>query len=341
MDGWALIEVGFVTTFFLFKGHTLVLQNIDCWFRIDPLKLRVKISAALTPKKKKKKLIFFCIMGFLAPAGPARYVWFTWGARCLTMADAASSWQTEPAGPVARNTSAVAENRSSIAISPPRSLLSGAYRLKQRLRHFVEELRLRYVHSLSHLSATDDPQYAGVPTGEIKLPDTRLHHCPAPARRTAGRRVFNHACFTGPPRLVKSWWPLMTKGIAGVMKRNGPRGEGIGGRWSSRWGRWRCNCREEIGTLSNERKGWKKGEGGAFPSGRGLSEAGAKSEFPSCDDHYMFLYNVQGCRHFTSRHSEITFSPPRMAVSSSSFVLRWVQFDASMLSLQSHAKEKC
>lgn len=115
-------------------------------------------------------------------------------------------------------------------ISPPWSLLSGAYRLKQRLRHFVEELRLRYVHSLSHLSATDDPQYVGVPTGEIKLPDTRLHHWRAPARRTAGRRVFNHACFTGPPRLVKSRWPLMTKGIAGMMKRNGPRGEiGIGG----------------------------------------------------------------------------------------------------------------
>lgn len=224
---------------------------------------------------------------------------------------------------------------------PLRSLLSGAYRLKQRLRHFVEELRLRYVHSLSHLSATDDPQYAGVPTGEIKLPDTRLHHCRSPARRTAGRRVFNHACFTGPPRLVKSWWPLMTKGIAGVMKRNGPRGERIGGPWSSRWGRWRCNCREEIGTLSNERKGWKKGEGGAFPSGRGWSEAGTKSEFPSCDDHYMFLYNVQGCRHFTSRHSEITFSPPRTAVCSSSLVLSWVQFDASMLFLQSHAKEKC
>lgn len=114
------------------------------------------------------------------------------------------------------------------SLPPPPSLLSGAYRLKKRLRHFVEELRLRYVHSLSYLSATDDPQYAGVPTGEIKLPDTRFHHCRASARRTEGQRVFNHACFTAPPRLVKSWWPLMTKGIAEMMKRNGPRGERIG-----------------------------------------------------------------------------------------------------------------
>lgn len=67
------------------------------------------------------------------------------------------------------------------------------------------------------------------PRGEIKLPDTRLHHFRARARRMEGQRVFNHACFTGPLRLVKSWWPLMTKGMADMMKRNGPRGERIGG----------------------------------------------------------------------------------------------------------------
>lgn len=94
MDGWALIEVGFVTTFFLFKGHTLVQQNIDCWFSNDPLKLRVKISAALKPKKK---LIFFCIMGFLAPAETrqicmvhVRCSLFDDGRRRILLADGAS-----------------------------------------------------------------------------------------------------------------------------------------------------------------------------------------------------------------------------------------------------------
>lgn len=261
-DGWALIEVGFVTTFFLFKGHTLVLQNIDCWFSNDPLKLRVKISAALKPKKKIDFLLHYGILGSRRdPPGMygSREVLVVWRWPTPHPLGRRSQRGLWPGAPLLWQ-----KTDHPLQYLPPRSLLSGAYRLKQRLRHFVEELRLRYVHSLSHLSATDDPQYAGVPTGEIKLPDTRLHHCRAPARRTAGRRVFNHACFTGPPRLVKSWWPLMTKGIAGVMKRNGPRGERIGGRWSSRWGRWRCNCREEIGTLSNERKGWKKGEGGSF-----------------------------------------------------------------------------
>ncbi|KAI4819575.1 hypothetical protein KUCAC02_004815, partial [Chaenocephalus aceratus] len=51
-----------------------------------------------------------------------------------------------------------------------------AYRLRQRLGHSVEKLRLRSAHLLSHLSATNDPQYARVPAGEIKLPDMRLHH---------------------------------------------------------------------------------------------------------------------------------------------------------------------
>lgn len=89
----------------------------------------------------------------------------------------------------------------------------------------MEGLRLGSVHQLSHLSATDDPQYARVPTGEIKLPDMRLHHRCAQVREMEGQRAFNHACFTGLPRLVKSRWPLMTEGIAEMMKCNGPRGK--------------------------------------------------------------------------------------------------------------------
>lgn len=74
-------------------------------------------------------------------------------------------------------------------------------------------LRLRYIHQLSHLSATDDPQYAQVPTREIKLPDTRLHHFCTQVRKM--QRAFNHAAHspphpTPPPCLVKSQWPLMT-----------------------------------------------------------------------------------------------------------------------------------
>lgn len=42
--------------------------------------------------------------------------------------------------------------------------------------------------------------------------------------------MFNHACFTGLLRLVKSLWPLMTEGIAEMMKCNGPRGKGFGWR---------------------------------------------------------------------------------------------------------------
>lgn len=101
------------------------------------------------------------------------------------------------------------------------SLLSVAY----RLRHFVKELRLRYVQSLSHLSATDDQQYARLPTREIKLPAMRLHHRCAQVRKMQGQRAFNHACFTGPPRLVKCRWPLMTEEIGDMMKCNGPRGK--------------------------------------------------------------------------------------------------------------------
>jgi len=67
-----------------------------------------------------------------------------------------------------------------------------------------------------------------VPTGEIKLPDMRLHHHCIRVREIEGQRAFNHACSTGLLRLVKSQWALMTEGITEMMKCNGPGGKELG-----------------------------------------------------------------------------------------------------------------
>lgn len=67
----------------------------------------------------------------------------------------------------------------------------------------MQRLRLRSVHSLSYLSTTNALQYARVPTGEIKLPDMRLHHHCAQVGEIEGQRAFKHACLTGLLRLVK------------------------------------------------------------------------------------------------------------------------------------------
>lgn len=55
--------------------------------------------------------------------------------------------------------------------------------------------------------------------------------------------MFNHACFTGLLRLVKSLWPLMTEGIAEMMKCNGPRGKGFG--WRGLGSEWEEDLRAE------------------------------------------------------------------------------------------------
>lgn len=65
--------------------------------------------------------------------------------------------------------------KQSFTVTPPPLYGLQAYRLGQRLRRFVEEARLRYDHSLCHIRATDDLQYARKRSGEIKLPDIRLH----------------------------------------------------------------------------------------------------------------------------------------------------------------------
>lgn len=206
----------------------------------DQQDVRFEIPAIQLPSKVRKKLIsfwfyfpwLFCIIGFLAATEAAIstigqlcmvhmiHRLFQGGGHYILLADVA----TRACGPKRLDCGRKPIIHCNIFLS----LLSVAYRPKQRLRHFVEELRLRYVHELSHLSATDDPQYARVPTGEIKLPDLRLHHRRALVRKTEGQRVFNYACFTGPPRLVKSRWPLMTKGIANMMKCNGPSGKRTG-----------------------------------------------------------------------------------------------------------------
>lgn len=103
-----------------------------------------------------------------------------------------------------------------------------------------------YVQQLSYLSATNDPQYARVPTGEIKLPDMRLHHNCVVVKEVVGQRAFNQACFAGLPCLVKSQWPLMTERITEMIKCNGPRGKGLGCGRLGKWEGGRHRSRWEI-----------------------------------------------------------------------------------------------